>query len=92
MTTGSAPRDNRLERILAYMVAATVGLSILAFIAVIVGTVSGVGANDGFSHGVWPAVLVTPLIGLPIGFVLLVVLLVLNGIRRARESRSGSLR
>ncbi len=82
--------DHRLERILAYMVAATVGLSIIAFFAVMIGTLAGVGADDGFSEGIWPFVLVLPLIGLPIGFVLLVALLIVNGVRRSRESRQGT--
>lgn len=72
------------------MVAATVGLSIAAFLAVMIGTLAGAGANDGFSQGIWPLVLVLPLIGLPIGFILLVTLLIVNGVRRARESRAGS--
>ena len=82
--------DHRAERVLAYMVAATIGLSILAFLAVMIGTLAGVGADDGFSEGIWPAILILPLIGLPIGFVLLIVLLIVNGVRRSRESRPGS--
>lgn len=71
------------------MVAATVGLSILSFLAIMIATLAGVGANDGFSQGVWPFVLMLPLIGLPIGFVLLIALLIVNGVRRTRESRQG---
>jgi hypothetical protein len=82
--------DHRAERVLAYMVAATIGISILAFLAVMIGTLAGVGANDGFSQGVWPVILVLPLIGLPLGFILLITLLILNGVRRARESRRDS--
>jgi hypothetical protein len=82
--------DHRAERVLAYMVAATIGISILAFLAVMIGTLAGVGANDGFSQGVWPVILVLPLIGLPLGFILLIALLILNGVRRARESRRDS--
>ncbi len=82
--------QHRAERILAYMFVGIVGLSILAFIAVMVATFAGVGANDGFSQGIWPIVLTLPLFGLPIGFLLLVALLIVNGVRRARETRSGS--
>jgi len=82
--------DHRAERILAYMVATTIAISIAAFLAVMIGTLAGAGANDGFSQGVWPVVLVLPLIGLPIGFLLLIALLIINGVRRARESRQGS--
>ena len=69
------------------MVAGVVGLSILAFLAVILGTAVGVGDNDGFSKGVWPAVLTLPLFGLPIGFLLVITLMIVSGLRRAREAR-----
>jgi uncharacterized membrane protein len=70
------------------MVAGVVGLSILAFIAVLIGTSAGVGNNDGFSRGIWPFVLTLPLFGLPLGFVLLIILLVISAIRRSRDSRA----
>lgn len=73
---------NRIERTLAFMVAGIVGISLLCIIAVLIG--SAAGAIDG--SGAWPVVLVLPGIGLPIGFVLLVVLLILSALRRRRES------
>jgi len=72
------------------MFVSVVGVSILCFLAVMFGTLAGAGANDGFSQGVWPAVLTLPLFGLPIAFLLLIALLIVNGVRRARESRAGS--
>ncbi|MCI2959573.1 hypothetical protein MN032_17960 [Agromyces atrinae] len=86
--TKSAPLDNRAERVLAYMVAATVGLSVLAIIASLIGQLAGL-TRDGMTEGIWPAVIMLPLIGLPIGFVLLVALLITNGVRRARQARQG---
>ncbi len=82
--------QHRAERVLAYMFVAIVGISILAFIAVMIGTLMGAGANDGFSQGVWPIVLTLPLFGLPIAFILLIALIIVNGVRRARASRAGS--
>ena len=76
--------DNRNERILAYMLASAIGLSILAIIAVIAGTGFGV---RNFGEGIWPVVIVLPTIGLPIGFVLLVVLIVMNAVRKSRAAR-----
>ena len=67
---------------LAYIIAATILLSIVAFFAIIIGTAVGAGADNGFSQGVWPTVFLLPLIGLPIGFLLIVGLLVLSGVRR----------
>ncbi len=82
--------EHRAERILAYMFVGIVALSIGAFIAVMVGTLAGAGANDGFSQGIWPAVIMLPWFGLPIAFLLLIALLIVNGVRRSRAARSGS--
>jgi ABC-type dipeptide/oligopeptide/nickel transport system permease component len=82
--------QHRAERILAYMFVAIVGLSILAFIAVMIGTAAGVGPNDGFSQGIWPLVIMLPWFGLPLAFLLLIALLIVNGVRRARAGRAGS--
>ena len=69
------------------MMLAIVGLSIAAFLAVIIGTAAGLTAKD-FASGVWPTVYTLPLVGLPIGFLLIVVLLITTGIRRSREARA----
>ena len=69
------------------MVASVVGLSILAFLAVIIATAMGVGDNDGFSRGVWPPIFILPLYGLPTGFVLIIALMISVGARRSREAR-----
>ena len=69
------------------MVIGTVALSILAFLAVIIGTAVGAGADNGFSQGIWPTLIVLPLIALPIGFVLMIVLLVMSFRRRTRENK-----
>ena len=82
--------EHRAERILAFMFIGVIGLSILAFLAVMFGTMAGAGANDGFSQGIWPLVLTLPLFGLPLAFLLLIALLIVNGVRRSRESRAGS--
>ncbi|MDJ0377058.1 hypothetical protein [Cryobacterium sp. PH31-L1] len=87
MTNQTPHPVSRLERVLAYMVASVVGLSILAFVAVIIATAMGVGANDGFSRGIWPPIFILPLYGLPVGFVLIIALMISVGIRRSREAR-----
>ena len=76
---------NRGERILAYMVAASIGLSIIAFLSIIIGTASGI---RNFGEGLWPVAFVLPLIGLPIGLILIIVLIVASGLRRGREARN----
>jgi len=75
---------NRNERILAYMLAAAIGASILAILAIIVATGAGV---RNFGEGVWPVVIMLPYVGLPIGFVLVITLLVVSGIRKSRAAR-----
>lgn len=78
--------SERLERILAYMVAAAIGLSIACFLALIIATGVGVG-KDTFSQPPWPTIIVLPAIGLPLGAVVLIALLVISGIRRGRETK-----
>ncbi|HOB58047.1 MAG TPA: hypothetical protein PK282_02805 [Rhodoglobus sp.] len=79
--------DHRAERVLAFMVASAIGLSIIAFLAVIIGTATGV---TDFSGGVWPVAIVLPAIGLPIGLVLMIALIIVSGLRRGREARDAS--
>lgn len=81
--------SNRVERSLAYMVASIIVLSLAAFIALIVGTGAGLTGSD-FTQGIWPTVVVLPLIGLPIGFVLIIVLLVVSAVRRGRAAKDAS--
>jgi uncharacterized membrane protein len=78
--------SNRVERVLAYMVASIVVLSLVAFVALIAGTALGLERED-FAQGIWPTVTILPLIGLPIGFVLIIVLLVVSAVRRGRAAK-----
>lgn len=79
---------SRLERILAYMVAGVVGLSILCFFAVLFGTWSGQAAaqQDPLSPWVW--VIMFPYFGLPAGMLLVIALLIVSSLRRSREARA----
>lgn len=82
-------RANRIERILAIAVVVLIVASLGCFIAMIVGTSLGIGDNDGFSHGIWPTVILVPYYGLPLAFILIVALLVSNGVRRSRAAKRG---
>jgi len=78
--------DQRLERILAFMVASAIGLSIVSFLAVIIA--SGVGVTgEQFSQPPWPTIIVLPVIGLPLGVIVLIALLIVSGLRRGREAK-----
>jgi formate/nitrite transporter FocA (FNT family) len=77
---------NRTERILAFMIAAVGGLSVLSIIAIII---------TGFAHvdttsGVWLTVKLLPAIGLPIALILIIVFGVLSGVRRRRLNNGGN--
>lgn len=78
--------SNRVERVLAYMVAAVILISLASFVALIIATGTGI----DFATGVWPVVIIMPLIGLPIGFVLIITLLVVSAVRRGRAAKDAS--
>lgn len=81
--------SNRLERVLAYMVAAVILVSLASFVALIAATGAGL-ERDDFTTGMWPIVTIMPLIGLPIGFVLIIALLVVSAVRRGRAAKDAS--
>ena len=77
---------SRAERVLATMSVTIIGLSLLCFAVLLVAPVLGwTTAGNTFLT----TVVVLPLIGLPIGFLLLIALLVLAATRRSREARGG---
>lgn len=85
--TNSTPATvNRSQRIIAYLIAGFVLLSLAAFIAVVVATGVGAGANDGFSHGLWPAVIMLPWFALPAAMLSIIVLLIVSARSRAHSS------
>jgi TRAP-type C4-dicarboxylate transport system permease small subunit len=65
------------------MIAGIIGASLLSFLAVIIGTFAGV-TRQQFGIGAWPVVSAFPLIGLPVGFLLIAVLLIINLRKRAK--------
>jgi uncharacterized membrane protein len=76
---------NRIERVLAAMIASSAGLSVVAIAITFVG---------GFAHadvtgGVWPVIRILPLIGLLLALVLIVAFLVVSVVRRRRLARDG---
>ena len=77
--------EHRAERILAFMVASAIGLSLLCFIVVIIATAAGL---RNFGEGAWPTVILLPAVGLPIGLALLIALVIVSGVRRGSEARN----
>ncbi|MFT4124460.1 MAG: hypothetical protein QM635_11585 [Microbacteriaceae bacterium] len=83
MADNSSATLYRGERVLAYMVASTLGLSVLAIVALFI--IRAVGASiEGTPLAV---VAVLPLVGLPIAFLLILALLLVSIVRRVRGSR-----
>jgi len=76
---------NRIERVLAFMVAGVFGLSMVAFITMIVAwlTIETIPGT-----GIWPLVIVLPEVGFPIGMLLVFALLAVTWVRKARENRA----
>jgi len=78
MAKNTESARNRFENILAYMIAGVVGVSIVAILITLIALANG--------NNKLPAILyVLPTIGLPLGFVLVIALLVTNLFRRKRE-------
>jgi hypothetical protein len=71
---------NRIERVLAYMIGSSAGLSILAIVATLVANLAGVATREG----AWLVVAAVPLVGLPLAFALIVVFLIVSVVRRRR--------
>lgn len=76
---------NRIERVLAAMIAAVVGVSVIAIVATLIASAAGAAMTEGL----WPAVAFTGYVGLPLAFVLIVVFLIVSTVRRTRLARDG---
>ncbi|WP_298119153.1 hypothetical protein [uncultured Aurantimicrobium sp.] len=86
MATNDTYEATRLERILGTMVVAIVGVSILAFLAIVTAGITQLDLTSPFGQ----FVLVLPGVGLPIGFILMISLLIINMVRRRRDASAGS--
>jgi TRAP-type C4-dicarboxylate transport system permease small subunit len=85
-TSGANVPIRRIDRILAYISLGLAVAAIVCFFAVIIARPAGV---TDFSEGLWPLIVVFPLIALPVSFILIVVLLIMSFARRARANRGG---
>ena len=82
MADNTAAPLTRTERILAYMIASIGGLSLLAIIAIIIVSASGIDTSEG----PWLTIAVFPTFGLPVAFILIIVFAVLGIVRRRRDA------
>ena len=78
--SGSTQNPDRLENILAFMTAGVIGVSVLTIIVVLIAYFVG--------YHQLPALLaLIPLIGLPLGMLLIISLVVVSARRRKREAK-----
>lgn len=75
-----------VERVLAAMITTVLGLTLVCFAALLIAAALGV-TGDEWGTGIWPTVAVIPLISLPLGFIGVIVLIVVNARRRRNASR-----
>ena len=90
MTSQTPPPASRLQRVLSYIVAALVVVSLVCIAAILVGSALGGMPQQGSGQGLWPAVFLLPLIALPIAFVLLITLIIVVGRQRSRAAKSAA--
>jgi TRAP-type C4-dicarboxylate transport system permease small subunit len=80
MTKSKPPGPSRLETVLAYTGVGIIGLSLLSIVITLIRSFFGETTNLALFAQI-------PLIALPIGFVLVLVLLLLSVIRKGRENK-----
>lgn len=75
----------RVDRILAFSALGIAAASVVCFFAIIIGTAVGMQQED-FGGGLWPVVAAVPYWGLPLAFVMIIVLLAMSFIRKSRAA------
>ena len=73
----------RIDRVLAFMSLGLLLLSVVCFVAIMIGSASGMD-HDDFGSGLWPAVGTTVRIAPIVAFVLLLTVLIMTFVRKAR--------
>jgi FtsH-binding integral membrane protein len=84
-TPGEDVPIRRLDRILAFMSLGLLLLSVVCFFAIMIA--SSAGAD--FGTGIWPVIGVIVYIAPILAFVLLLIVLIMTFVRRARANRGG---
>jgi len=76
----------RIDRILAFMSLGLLLLSVVCFVAIMIGSASGMD-HEAFGTGIWPAVGTTVYVAPIVAFLLLVTVLIMTFIRKARVGK-----
>lgn len=77
-------KHSALERVLAYVSVTIIVLAVISYLTTLI--VALVAGREVLAHGLWQIVVFFSYVGLPFGFVLLMVLLGINFRRRSRAS------
>lgn len=72
-----------IEKILAYSSISIIVVAVVSYISTLI--VAMAAGRDALAGGLWQVVTFIAFIGLPVGFVLLIALLIINFSRRGRE-------
>ena len=76
-------KNSVLEKALAYTSVTIIAVAVASYLTTLV--VAMVAGSEALAGGLWQFVTVIAYIGLPVGFLLLIALLVINFTRRGRE-------
>lgn len=76
----------RIDRILAFMSLGLLVLSVVCFVAIMIGSASGM-THEDFGVGVWPTVGAVVYIAPIVAFLLLMTVLIMTFIRKARAGK-----
>lgn len=88
MSTNTPGEDvpvRRIDRVLAFMSLGLLALSIICFFAIMIGSASGADMRAG----IWPLVGVLVYVAPIIAFALMLAVLIMSFVRRARANRGG---
>jgi len=76
-------KNSILEKALAYTSVSIIVIAVASYLTTLV--VAMVAGREALASGLWQFVTVVAYVGLPIGFLLLIALLIINFSRRGRE-------
>lgn len=76
----------RIDRILAFMSLGMVVLSIVCFLAIMIGSATGMQHGD-FAVGIWPAVSLVLYVAPALAFLLLMAVIIMTFVRRSRANK-----
>ena len=71
------------------MALTVIGIALIALASILIASAAGLDGLD-FQQGIWPIVAVLPLVGFPIGILLILGLMIALIRRRAKDASSGT--